>query len=110
MPACASQPTAFSLPNAAFSPLSGNSSASGSKHLRYPQASGHGDLPVRPERHVPHAIATIRRQLAVRLVKTLPRCPCCLRQRRGVVRGEKKQEKKPPAPTKGPRERGGENP
>jgi hypothetical protein len=64
-------------------PLSSNSSAGGSKHLRYPQASSRGDLPVRPERHVPHSIASIRRQLAVRLVKALPRCPCCLRQQRG---------------------------
>jgi SRSO17 transposase len=63
-------------------PLSNSSSAGGSKHLRYPQASSPGERPVRPERHGPHSIATIRRQLTVRLVKTLPRCPCCLRQQR----------------------------
>jgi hypothetical protein len=34
---------------------------------------------VRPERHVPHSIASIRRRLAVALVSSLPRCPCCLR-------------------------------
>src|SRR3954466_13463485 len=66
MPACASQPTAFSLPSAACSPLSSNSSAGGSKHLRYPPASSRGALPVRPERHVPHSIASIRRELTVK--------------------------------------------
>jgi hypothetical protein len=59
--------------------------AGGSKHLRYPPASSRGALPVRPERHVPHSIASIRRQLTARLVEALPRCPCCLRQQRGSV-------------------------
>src|SRR4051812_3514344 len=95
MPACASQPTAFSLPSAACSPLSSNSSAGGSKHLRYPPASSHGALPVRPERHVPHSIASIRRELTVKLVRTLPRCPCCLRQRRELVNEKKTQEDYP---------------
>jgi hypothetical protein len=66
-------------------PLGGNSSAGGSKHLRYPPASSRGALPVRPERHVPHSIASICRQLTARLVEALPRCPCCLRQQRGSV-------------------------
>src|SRR3954468_17954589 len=34
---------------------------------------------LRPERHNPNSIASIRRQLAVRLVQRLPRCPCCCR-------------------------------
>jgi SRSO17 transposase len=45
--------------------------------------SGRGGRPtrlVRPERLVPNSIATIRRQLSVRLVTALPRCPCRLRQ------------------------------
>ena len=33
--------------------------------------------PIRPERHIPNSIATIRRRLIVALAKTLPRCPCC---------------------------------
>jgi hypothetical protein len=37
-------------------------------------------VPVRPERHVPHSIASIRRRLAVGLVRMLPRCPCCLQK------------------------------
>ena len=51
----------------------------GSRHLRYPEASGRA-VPVRPERHVPHSIATIRRRLTVGLVHLLPRCPCCLQK------------------------------
>ena len=35
--------------------------------------------PVRPERHSPASIATLRRHLAVALMRRLPRCPCCLR-------------------------------
>jgi hypothetical protein len=34
---------------------------------------------VRPERHSPASIATLRRHLAVALMRRLPRCPCCLR-------------------------------
>jgi hypothetical protein len=48
-------------------------------------SSSRGGPPVRPERHVPSSIASIRRQLAVRLVAALPRCPCCLRQQRRVA-------------------------
>ena len=33
---------------------------------------------VRPERHSPASIATLRRHLAVALMRRLPRCPCCL--------------------------------
>jgi hypothetical protein len=36
-------------------------------------------LPARTERHNPHSIATLRRQLAVYRARSLPRCPCCLR-------------------------------
>jgi hypothetical protein len=33
--------------------------------------------PIRPERHIPNSIATMRRRLIVALARTLPRCPCC---------------------------------
>jgi hypothetical protein len=36
-------------------------------------------LPVRTERHNPQSIATLRRQIATHLARSLPRCPCCLR-------------------------------
>ena len=84
MPASASRPTASSSPSAAFSPLGPASPRGGSRHLRYPRASSRA-VPVRPERHVPHSIASIRRRLTVGLVHLLPRCPCCMqKQTRGV--------------------------
>src|ERR1035441_9135204 len=42
-------------------------------------------LPIRTERHNPHSIATLRRQIATHLARSLPRCPCCLRQRRATA-------------------------
>jgi membrane fusion protein, multidrug efflux system len=33
--------------------------------------------PLRPERHIPNSIATLRRRLIVELIEHLPRCPCC---------------------------------
>ena len=78
-PASPSPPTASSWPSAAFSPLSPASPAAGSRHLRYPKASGRA-VPARPERHVPHSIATIRRRPTAGLVRVLPRCPCRLRK------------------------------
>ena len=35
--------------------------------------------PDRPERHVAHSIATVRRRLTTALARSLKRCPCCLR-------------------------------
>src|SRR6266567_9539452 len=39
--------------------------------------STQGILPLRPERHIPNSIATMRIRLINALIKTLPRCPCC---------------------------------
>ena len=50
-----------------------------SKHLPFPIVQDPRDPPLRPERHVPNSIATLRRRLAVGLAHALPRCPCCLR-------------------------------
>src|SRR4051794_26346952 len=86
MPASASQPTASWWPSAAFSPLRPASPRDGSRHLRYPRVSSRV-VPVRPERHVPHSIASIRRRLAVGLVRMLPRWFCqhsCQTRRREV--------------------------
>lgn len=33
--------------------------------------------PLRPERHIPNSIATMRIRLINALIKNLPRCPCC---------------------------------
>jgi len=35
-------------------------------------------LPTRTERHNPHSIASVRRQIATHLARSLPRYPCCL--------------------------------
>jgi hypothetical protein len=80
-PASASRPTASWWPSAALFPLSSASPRDGSRHLRYPAVSSRA-VPVRPERHVPNSIATIRRCLTVGLVHVLPRCPCCLQRQR----------------------------
>jgi rRNA maturation protein Nop10 len=45
--------------------------------LPYPTVFDPEDPPLRPERHIPNSIATMRLRLINALVKTLPRCPCC---------------------------------
>src|SRR5271166_4601827 len=47
------------------------------KRLSFPTVTDPQAPPLRPERHIPHSIATLRRQLIVALVEHLPRCPCC---------------------------------
>jgi hypothetical protein len=58
-----------------LSPRSAASPDSGAGHLRYPEVSSHAAPLIRPERHVPHSIASLRRRLTVALVSRLPRCP-----------------------------------
>jgi SRSO17 transposase len=43
-----------------------------------PRGVSRGAPPLRPERHIPNSIATIRRRLSAALVATLSRCPCCI--------------------------------
>jgi hypothetical protein len=50
---------------------------SGSRNLPYPKVTAPEDPPLRPERHVPNSIATVRRRIIDALVRRLPRCPCC---------------------------------
>ena len=45
-----------------------------------PRAGGPEGIPVRPERHNPSSITSVRRRLTVALVRCLPRCPCCQQQ------------------------------
>jgi hypothetical protein len=42
-----------------------------------PDGTDPGAPPIRPERHIPNSIATMRRRLIVALARTLPRSPCC---------------------------------
>ncbi|HUZ11472.1 MAG TPA: hypothetical protein VMU93_01305, partial [Caulobacteraceae bacterium] len=46
------------------------------RKLAYPKVTDPAAPPIRPERHIPDSIATMRRRLIVALVKRLPRCPC----------------------------------
>jgi SRSO17 transposase len=50
-----------------------------SKRLRFPKLIARGVPPLRPERHVPNSISTVRRKLSAALASTLSRCPCCIR-------------------------------
>src|SRR3954449_11335075 len=94
-PACASPRTPSWWPSAgAFSPPAGDPRPPGRPPpAAFPPRAGDpgrerpsgrpttapATPPVRPERHSPASIATLRRHLAVALMRRLPRCPCCLR-------------------------------
>ena len=45
--------------------------------IAYPTVTDPEAPPLRPERHIPNSIATMRRRLIGALVRTLSRCPCC---------------------------------
>ena len=51
-----------------------------SRNLPFPTVTDPEAPPLRPERHIPNSIATMRRRLVLALVRTLPRCPCCAAQ------------------------------
>ena len=74
---CASPRTPSWWPSAAAFPL--RAGDPGSRPPSGRPATAPGAPPVRPERHSPASIATLRRHLAVALMRRLPRCPCCLR-------------------------------
>jgi len=71
------RPMASSFASEVFSPLTSTSDA---QRLRYPPAGGPEGIPVRPERHNPSSITSVRRRLTVALARSLPRCPCCQQQ------------------------------
>jgi SRSO17 transposase len=48
-----------------------------SRRLPFPKIIRPEAPPIRPERHVPNSIATMRRHLIVALASTLARSPCC---------------------------------
>ena len=58
-------------------PPSGPRSAARFPHLSFPTVTDPEAPPMRPERHIPNSIATLRRRLIAILVRRLPRCPCC---------------------------------
>src|ERR1700730_3348928 len=76
-PHSASPPTASSSPSAAPFPPQDHLSLRPSRDLPFPTVTDAEAPPIRPERHIPNSIATVRRRLIVALARTLPRCPCC---------------------------------
>ena len=58
-------------------PPSGSRSAALFPQLVVPDGYRPEDPPLRPERHIPNSIATMRIRLIDALVESLPRCPCC---------------------------------
>ena len=68
------------------SPLSTSFSPRSSRDLPFPTVTDPEAPPIRPERHIPNSIATVRRRLIVALTRTLPRCPCCNSPVRRIAR------------------------
>jgi SRSO17 transposase len=64
--------------------------------LTFPMVPDPTDPPIRPERHAPASIATMRRRLTAGLARRLPRCPCCLQPR--VAKARSRQTLIPPLP------------
>jgi SRSO17 transposase len=61
-------------------PLQDDAPALESKNLPFQVVIDPAAPPIRPQRHVPNSIATIRRLLAVAIAMTLHRCECCIRR------------------------------
>lgn len=70
---------AFLVAERGLSPPGGVGGQSRFDKLEFPEVSEEEELPVRPERHNPTSIATLRKELIVVLVRRLQRCPCCQR-------------------------------
>ena len=60
-------------------PPSGARCSRSLKTLAIPAGYRPRGAPIRPQRHVPHSIATLHRRLAVAIARLLPRCPFCAR-------------------------------
>src|SRR3979411_2623334 len=78
-PHSASPPTASVSPTAAPSPPQDHLPPRSSRDLPFPRVTDPEAPPIRPERHIPNSIATMRRRLIVALAERLQRCPCCAR-------------------------------
>ena len=77
MPRCASQPTDSWSPRGRRFPPQDLPPPCSSRNLPFPPVIDPEVPPLRPERHIPNSIATMRRRLIAELVRYLPRCPCC---------------------------------
>jgi len=70
-PRCASQPTDSWSPKGRRFPPQDLVPPRGSRNLPYPTVTDPEDPPLRPERHVPNSIATVRRRIIDALVRRL---------------------------------------
>jgi len=57
-----------------------------SKNLPFPVVIDPEAPPIRPQRHIPNSIATIRRELTAAIANRLQRCPHCVRRIRSSHR------------------------
>ena len=76
-PRSASPPTPSSSWNARRFPPQDLLPQGSAKKLKFPKVTSQEDMPLRPERHIPNSIATLKRRIAAALARSLPRCPCC---------------------------------
>ncbi len=58
-------------------PPQDNVAPSSSKNLPYPTVIDPADPPIRPERHVPNSITSVRITVVKAIARTILRCPCC---------------------------------
>jgi SRSO17 transposase len=77
MPPCASRPMDSWSPRGRPFPPQDLVPPGCSRYLPYPKVTDPEDPPLRPERHIPNSIATMRRRLINAIVTRLSRCPCC---------------------------------
>jgi hypothetical protein len=56
----------------------GKQTLADARNLPYPRITSLAAAP-RTQRHVPSSITSLRLRIASALLRTLPRCPCCLR-------------------------------
>ena len=63
----------------AFPPPQNPATPVSAKNTPYTEIIDPADPPVRPERHVPNSITSIRIAIARTIARALPRCPCCQR-------------------------------
>ena len=77
MPLSVSQRMAFWFPSGAVFPPQPASDMLDYAPANHHKAFGRAAHRVRPERHNPHSIATLRIILARYLAGLLPHCPCC---------------------------------
>ena len=78
-PRCASRPTGSWSPRGRRFPPRALVPPCRSRNLRFPTVTDPEAPPLRPERHIPNSIATMRRRLIVAIARSLSRCPCCTR-------------------------------